>query len=127
MQDLAKRQIGKLSGGELQRVLIARALATEATLLLFDEPTSSLDTRIGHTVYHVLEELNKTVTIILVSHDVGVVSSHVKSIACINRKLHFHPAKEITGEMLEEVYGCPLEFLAHGHAHRVLPEHGGDK
>ncbi len=121
--DLRNQHIGKLSGGQLQRVLIARALALQPKMLLLDEPTASLDTRVGRTVYEILEELSKVMTIVLVSHDIGVIASHVKTIACLNRKLHYHHSKELSSAMLEEVYGCPVELLAHGHAHRVLGEH----
>lgn len=119
----AHRQIGRLSGGELQRVLIARALAIKPRLLLLDEPTASLDTRVGVDVYELLKELSGEVTLILVSHDIGVISRYVKSVACLNRRLHYHHSKEITREMFEAVYGCPVDLVAHGHAHRVFPDH----
>lgn len=123
IQELADRSIHDLSGGQLQRVLIARALAMQPALLLLDEPTASLDTKIGREFYELLAELAKDVTIILVTHDIGVISKHVQSVACLNRKLHFHASKAITPEILEEVYGCPVDLLAHGHPHRVLDEH----
>lgn len=123
MADLAGRQIGRLSGGQLQRALIARALAVEPRLLLLDEPTASVDTRIGRTVYELLDELAREVTVVLVSHDIGVISRHVKTIGCLNRRLHYHHARELTAEMLETAYGCPVELVAHGHPHRVLGAH----
>lgn len=123
LADLRGRELSKLSGGQIQRVLIARALAVQPQLLLLDEPTASLDTRVGRTVYDLLDELAPEMTIVLVSHDIGVIASHVKTIACLNRRLHYHHTKDIAGEVLAEVYGCPVELIAHGHAHRVLPHH----
>lgn len=119
----SKRQIGKLSGGELQRVLIARAIAKEPEMMLLDEPTASLDTRVGSDLYALLTELAGSKTIILVSHDIGVISAHVTTIACLNRTLHCHTKSELTAEILSETYGCPVELLAHGVPHRVLASH----
>lgn len=121
--DLSQRQIGRLSGGQLQRVLIARALAVEPRLLLLDEPTASLDPRSGDDFGHLLAQLARTLTIVLVSHDVGAISGLVKSVACLNRKLHYHPAGELTREVVETMYGCPVDFLVHRHTHRVVPGH----
>jgi zinc transport system ATP-binding protein len=123
MAEHAGRQIGKLSGGQLQRVMIARALAVEPRLLLLDEPAASLDTRIGVSVYGLLEELSREMTLVLVTHDVGVISRYVKTVACLNRQLYYHQSKEITREMFEAAYGCPVDLVAHGHAHRVLADH----
>ena len=123
MADEAGRQIGRLSGGQLQRVMIARALAVEPRLLLLDEPTASLDTRVGVSVFELLKNLSREVTLVLVSHDVGVISRYVKTVACLNRQLYYHQSKEITREMFEAAYGCPVDLVAHGHAHRVLADH----
>ena len=123
MADQAGRQIGRLSGGELQRVMIARALAVEPRLLLLDEPTASLDTRVGVSVFELLKDLAREVTLVLVSHDVGVISRYVKTVACLNRRLYYHHSKEITREMFEAAYGCPVDLVAHGHAHRVFEDH----
>ncbi len=123
MADQAGRQIGRLSGGELQRVMIARALAVEPLLLLLDEPTASLDTRVGVSVFELLKDLAREITLVLVSHDVGVISRYVKTVACLNRRLYYHHSKEITREMFEAAYGCPVDLVAHGHAHRVFEDH----
>lgn len=123
MQEQAEVQIGKLSGGQVQRILIARALAAEPKMLIMDEPTASLDTRIGREVYELFEQLSQQMTIILVSHDIGVISKQVKTIACLNRKLHYHHSKELSEDILEAAYGCPVDLIAHGHAHRVLGRH----
>ncbi len=123
LSGMADEQIGELSGGQLQRVLIARALASEPQILLLDEPTASVDTRIGRSVYELLERLSERMTIVLVSHDIGVISRHVKTIACLNVRLHYHRSRELTPEMVEAAYGCPVDLVAHGHPHRVLPSH----
>jgi zinc transport system ATP-binding protein len=125
LEDVADRQIGALSGGQLQRALIARALVAGPRLLLLDEPTASLDTRIGRSVYELLEELSEEITVVLVSHDIGVISRHVRTIACLNVDMHYHRSKELTPEMVEAAYGCPVDLVAHGHPHRVLPHHEG--
>jgi zinc transport system ATP-binding protein len=122
---LAGRPIGTLSGGQLQRVLIARALAQQPELLLLDEPTASLDERIGTGVWDLLEELSKSMTVVVISHDIGAISRHVRTVACLNRRLHAHPSRELTPEILEATYGCPIDLIAHGHPHRVLGQHEG--
>lgn len=126
MADLADKQIGRLSGGQLQRVLIARALAVNAGFLILDEPTASLDPQIAGDLYARLKSSSKEMTVIVVSHDIWVISHHVKTIACMNRRLHYHQSKEITEEMVETTYGCPVDFMVHRHTHRVLEDHHED-
>ncbi|MBN2571105.1 MAG: metal ABC transporter ATP-binding protein [Ignavibacteriales bacterium] len=118
---------GSLSGGEKQRVLIARALTTNPKILLLDEPTSNVDSKVGHHFYELLNELNKEITIIMVSHDIGAISQNVKKVACLNKKLVYHDSKEISKEMLEKVYHCPIDLIAHGVPHRVFPVHKEDE
>jgi zinc transport system ATP-binding protein len=121
--DLAARPIGKLSGGQLQRVLIARALAVEPELLILDEPTASLDMQSAGAFYDLIQDLARRMTVIIASHDVTGVSSRVGGIACLNRRLYFHPGGELPASAIAEVYGCPVELLAHGVPHRVLGRH----
>ncbi|MCG6917873.1 MAG: metal ABC transporter ATP-binding protein [Deltaproteobacteria bacterium] len=124
MWDFRNRRVGELSGGQQQRVFIARALVDEPEVLFLDEPTASVDTKHQTDLFDILKELNKTVTIIVVSHDVGIVSSHVKSVACVNQQLYYHDDSEITQEMLDMAYQCcPVDLVAHGMPHRVLQEH----
>jgi zinc transport system ATP-binding protein len=129
---LADKKIGLLSGGQRQRVFIARALATQPKLLLLDEPTASIDSRGQADFYRLLQEVNQEITVLLVSHDLLVISRYVKSVACVNKRLHHHDQAEITGDMLESMYPCaveeicPVELVAHGLPHRVLMDHGED-
>jgi len=124
MGDFRRRQIGRLSGGEQQRVFIARALVGEPQLLLLDEPLSSVDPATQTSLYELLADLRHSVTIVMVSHDIGAVSVHVDSIACLNRKLFHHGSRELTPETLEATYQCPVQLIAHGPVpHRVLKVH----
>lgn len=123
MIDSKHELIGNLSGGQKQRVLIARAIAVQPKILILDEPTASIDSRAGKNFYDLLDGLNKEMTIIMISHDIGVVSQYVKKIACLNKNLVFHDSKEISKEMLEQTYQCPVDLIAHGLPHRVLDGH----
>jgi zinc transport system ATP-binding protein len=123
MADHAASHMPQMSGGQRQRVLIARALAGEPRLLLLDEPVSSVDQNWQGKLFDLLKELNRDTTILMVSHDLSVVSSHVKSVVCVNRQVFYHPRPEITSEMLAKTYCCPVELVAHGLPHRVLEEH----
>ncbi len=123
MWEHRRKLIGKLSGGQKQRVFIARALATDPEILFLDEPTASVDPEFQVNLYDILEELNKHVTIVVITHDIGVVSSYMKSIACVNKHFIFHEGSHITQDMIDMAYQCPVELVAHGMPHRVLPTH----
>ncbi len=118
------KQIGKLSGGEQQRVFIARALVNHPAILLLDEPTASVDQVAQTEFYEMLEILKERMAIVLVSHDISAVSVHVEKIACLNRQLFYHGSGEIDAQILEATYKCPVQMIAHGTVpHRVLKEH----
>ncbi len=124
MLDYRNEQIGRLSGGQQQRVFIARALVAEPKLLLLDEPTASIDPAMQTQFYEMLQDLKQSLAIVMVSHDIGAVSVYVDKIACLNRQLFYHGSKEITPEVLEATYQCPVQLIAHGPVpHRVLKEH----
>jgi zinc transport system ATP-binding protein len=124
MWEFRDRPIGKLSGGQRQRVLIARALTVEPKVLLMDEPTASVDAQFQTDLYDLLKELNATITIVVVSHDMSVLSGYINSVACLNRTLYYHESGEITDEMLHAAYQCPVDLIVHGGVpHRVLRKH----
>lgn len=118
-----KSPIGDLSGGQMQRVFLCRAIISNPRILILDEPTTYVDSHFEKEFYTILEELNKTLSIVMVSHDLGTICSYVKTIACVNRELHYHHSNLITPEQLQS-YHCPIELLTHGQVpHRVLRKH----
>lgn len=120
---LAQRTVKQLSGGQLQRVLIGRALISSPRMLILDEPGTYVDNRFESDLYQLLLELNKSMAIIIVSHDVGTISYYVKTIACVNKTLHYHRSNIITEEQLAD-YNCPLQIITHGDVpHTVLQKH----
>ncbi len=104
MDGHARRPIATLSGGQRQRVMIARAIAADVELLLLDEPTAGVDLHREREVLELLDRLNERMPIMMVSHDLSLVSSHLKRAACVNRGLRIYPAGEITSEIIEAMY-----------------------
>jgi len=124
LEGLEERAIGELSGGQLQRTLLGRALVSNPEVVILDEPNTYIDKRFETKLYSLLEEINRERAIVLVSHDIGTVLKNVKTIACVNETVHYHPHTEVPTEWLEEHFGCPIEMLGHGtFPHRVLKCH----
>ncbi|MDG5799541.1 ATP-binding cassette domain-containing protein [Marinilabiliaceae bacterium ANBcel2] len=123
MERYYKKPIGVLSGGQLQKVLLCRAIASNPQLLVLDEPNTYVDKHFESELHQWLKKLNEKMAILLVSHDVGTIPSLVKSIACVNGTLHYHPSNQLTLELLK-VYDCPIDLITHGPVpHRVLKKH----
>ncbi len=114
-RDIAKRQIGSLSGGQLQRVLLARALVGEPRILILDEPTANIDQRLEDEIFDLLKELNARMTILVVSHDVAFISRYVSRVACVNRTLVCHRTDAVDGAVIKELYGEHVRSIAHAH------------
>lgn len=126
ISDLASRPIGEVSGGQMQRALLCRAIISEPKLLILDEPTNFVDNRFEHEFYRMVQSLSKRMAIVIVSHDLGTISSVVKSIVCVNRHVHRHNSNTLSEEQLLN-YNCPIQILSHGHIpHTVLAHHSGD-
>lgn len=121
--DLERRPVGEISGGQMQRALLCRALISEPRLLILDEPATYVDNRFEGELYEILHRLNDRMAIVMVSHDVGTITSVVKSIVCVNRGVHRHESNLITAEQLDN-YNCPIQIVSHGVVpHTVLEKH----
>lgn len=124
--EAARQPVGEVSGGQLQRALLCRAIIAEPRLLILDEPTNFVDNQFEKALYDSLRELNRRMAIVMVSHDIGTITSVVKEIVCVNRRVHRHHSNILTEEQLRN-YDCPIQILSHGTVpHTVLEHHPGD-
>jgi zinc transport system ATP-binding protein len=112
--DLRQRPLGTLSGGQLQRVLVARALACDPRILILDEPTANIDLRGETDIFDLFKLLNQRMTIVVVSHDIGFISHYVTRVACLNRTLLCHQPVPIGSDVIERLYGMPVHRILHG-------------
>ena len=113
--DLARRRIGTLSGGQLQRVLLARALVGQPEVLILDEPTANIDQRLEGDIFDLLAVLKGRLTILVVSHDIAFISSYVDRVACLNRTLICHRTDAVSGDLIRQLYGEDVRSVAHRH------------
>lgn len=124
LDNLGDRPIGSLSGGQLQRTLLGRAIVSHPDVVILDEPNTYIDKRFETQLYHLLEEINHDSAIILVSHDLGSVLQNVRTIACVNETLDYHPDTELPEGWIEDKFNCPIDLIGHGNLpHRVLKCH----
>jgi zinc transport system ATP-binding protein len=128
MDQRAKIQIGDLSGGERQRVFIARALCSEPKALLLDEPMAAVDVAAQDAFYRLLDDLREeyALTIIMATHDIGVVPIFCDTVACLNRTLHLHgkPEEILNNKVFKKLYGTEVEAVMHGKIpHRMIGGH----
>jgi zinc transport system ATP-binding protein len=123
LTDIAFSAISEISGGQLQRALLARALIQDPKILFLDEPTTFIDSESRGNLSEILKKLNEKIAIVMITHDTSAINDQVKNIACVNKTLYYHGRDEHMEESLEKVYGCPIELIGHGLPHRVLKEH----
>lgn len=123
MEDFANRNIGELSGGQQQRIFIARALVSDPELLILDEPTVGVDIESSESFYKMLKNLHREnkMTLVLVTHDVGVMTNYVTDVACLNKQIHFHgntkEFEESSSENMSAFYGHHVHVIHHDHDH----------
>ncbi|MCK4857136.1 MAG: ABC transporter ATP-binding protein [candidate division Zixibacteria bacterium] len=113
LEGLDDHPFSSLSGGQLRRVLIARALCCEPDLLILDEPTVNLDPRAEKELYDTLGLLNERLTIVLVSHDLAYVTKFASQVVCVKGTVNVHPTSEVDSEVMSEIYGAEMRLVRH--------------
>lgn len=119
ISNIRNKAIGDLSGGQMQKVFLCRALLSDPKILILDEPDTFVDNRFECELYGRLRQLNTRMAIVLVSHDFGTISTYVKTIACVNGELHYHPSNNITQDELNR-YNCHVQIIKHGEIHHPV-------
>lgn len=114
---LASRPVAVLSGGELQRVLLARLLANQPDMLVLDEPTSAMDPGGESTLFSMVSSLSLTIPIVMVTHDLTAIPQIATHIACLNKRLVLHQARDITTDTMQSLYDFPIHLNTHRHGH----------
>lgn len=123
IEQIARKPIGEISGGQMQRALLCRAVIADPRLLILDEPANFVDNRFENELYKMLAEFHKRMAVVMISHDLGTISSVVHSIVCVNLGVHRHDSNVITEEQLRN-YDCPIQLISHGNVpHTVLASH----
>ncbi len=113
--NLSGRLVGALSGGQLQRVLLARALVSNPQILILDEPTANIDMRLESDIFDHLKRLNERMSIIVVSHDIAFISDYVHRVACLNRTLVCHSTRQIDSLLMQDLYDDKVRMVTHQH------------
>lgn len=127
IERIADRPVGEISGGQMQRALLCRAIISEPRLLILDEPANFVDNRFENELYRMLADLNRRMAIVMISHDLGTITSVVRNIVCVNYHVHRHDSNVISEEQLRN-YDCPLQLISHGNIpHTVLGPHDEDE
>ena len=124
--DQLHKHPSEMSGGQMQRALLCRAVISDPKLLILDEPANFVDNRFENELYRMLAELHGRMAIVMISHDLGTITSVVRNIVCVNRYVHRHDSNIITEEQLRN-YDCPIQLISHGKVpHTVLASHPHD-
>ena len=111
---MKQEPIGTLSGGQIQRIMLARALAGKPDILLLDEPTANVDIHAEKNIFAFLKTLNQEgITIMIVSHDIGFISPYIKRVACINKTLICHETQMLDAAFMQTLYGFPIRAIKH--------------
>ena len=113
MSGFENRKIGDLSGGQRQRVFIARALCSSPKIILLDEPTASIDVKGQNEIYELLKQLNQSICIVVVSHDISVLLNYAKKVAHVNKNLVYHALDNIQKNIsITDEHLCEVELLS---------------